>query len=550
MNYEDILQSIGGIGRFQKTQLFFVFIAIIPFTWITLSNTFFAAVSDYYCRVLDNQTYEHNSEIKNITIPYYYDGDEIVWESCLRYNLDDNTSSLFDVNDTDEYSQCDDGWVYEQTKFSHTFVTEFDLVCNKAWLKQLCKVTVAIGLFIGSLAYGQLSDMFGRRITYISSLLFALVFNAVLCFMPSFALVISAQFVMTILTMGVYLVGCVIVVEVVSSAYEPLAVILCEIAYTFGCITLGIMAYIMHGNWRRMQYINTISCIIFIPYCFFIKESARWLIQQGRHDEAKDIIKKIATLNGAVLDEALVDVTAFTEEKEPVVHHTAFELIRMPGLKVTTAIICFNWFTVNLMYMGIAENTDYYFPGHPYAVFTLMGVFELPAIFLNWFWLNNQPRKIVLVVVSVLSGVTWMVTGLTDIEAVIISFGILTKFLNQISYTSMYLLSMESFPTTVRNAGMGLAFGFQNVGALSAPYIVALMDVYYLIPFITMSALVVMSCSLIVFVPETYNTDLPETMDDLPSRGSDGSNPTQVNEKDFLLKSTKPKRTEKGQESK
>ena len=53
-------------------------------------------------------------------------------------------------------------------------------------------------------------------------------------------------------------------------------------------------------------------CIFIVLYHSIIPESPRWLITQGREEEAMEIISKIATVNGKKLPETL----EFDEEEK------------------------------------------------------------------------------------------------------------------------------------------------------------------------------------------------------------------------------------------
>jgi len=70
-----------------------------------------------------------------------------------------------------------------------------------------------------------------------------------------------------------------------------------------------------------------------------IPESPRWLISQGRYEEANDIIQTAAKVNKASLPEKTIDLSTLETPKEERVWH----LFQSRVLFVRTMILFFNW---------------------------------------------------------------------------------------------------------------------------------------------------------------------------------------------------------------
>lgn len=52
---------------------------------------------------------------------------------------------------------CDDP-VYDKTLFTRTIVTEWGLICGKAWLAEFTQTLFQLGVLLGSIIYGMASD--------------------------------------------------------------------------------------------------------------------------------------------------------------------------------------------------------------------------------------------------------------------------------------------------------------------------------------------------------------------------------------------------------
>jgi hypothetical protein len=63
-----------------------------------------------------------------------------------------------EFNCPDKNSSCCDNPIYNKTKFSRTIVMEWDLICDKIWLKQTSEMLFQFGILLGSLIFGIASD--------------------------------------------------------------------------------------------------------------------------------------------------------------------------------------------------------------------------------------------------------------------------------------------------------------------------------------------------------------------------------------------------------
>ncbi|CAL1546221.1 unnamed protein product, partial [Lymnaea stagnalis] len=66
-------------------------------------------------------------------------------------------------NGTNITLPCTYGWVYHG-EFESTIITEWDLVCVRAYLSELSTTLYLVGSMCGALFISALSDKFGRRL--------------------------------------------------------------------------------------------------------------------------------------------------------------------------------------------------------------------------------------------------------------------------------------------------------------------------------------------------------------------------------------------------
>ncbi|XP_077990549.1 organic cation transporter protein-like [Glandiceps talaboti] len=522
MQFDDILKELGEFGRYQKWIYFLICLASIPSAMVNLGNSFLSASDDHYCRVYDNQTYDTSSPLTNCTIPYTYSDDS--WDMCTRYdlNMSGGISRELCYPRTGTID-CDDGWVYDRSTYENTVVFEFDLVCTKDWMKQLSKSIVPVGNLVGALVCGQVADLLGRKPTFFTTLIMALIVAIVAAFSPGYLFFIICQFLLGITSTGMYLVGFVLGVELVGVKYRTASSMIICIFFAVGYMLLAIIAYAVNGNWRKIQLIEGLMCIIYIPYYWLITESVRWLILKEKYDEAEKILKKAAKVNKVTLTENIFQEERELKEKrldEKVEEikteqekNTMLDLLKTPNLRIRTINICFQWFTASFVYYGLALNTDQ-LGVDPYTAFLIAGVVEIPSYLLCWWLLDKTGRRWLQCLFMVFGGVSLIISVPPENANIGAALATVGKFFAAGAFAIVYIFTAEIFPTTVRNAGMGMASTAARIGSIISPYVMLLIDVWYPLPYVLMGVTSILAGLVALFLPETLGEELPATMEE------------------------------------
>ncbi|XP_077978547.1 organic cation transporter protein-like [Glandiceps talaboti] len=522
-HFDEILNTVGTFGRYQKFQCFFM-INLCGITMLhQIGNTFYSASADHYCRVYNNQTYTDISPVKNCTIPYTTDGDDIVWNKCNRYdvNVSQEISAEVCFPRTNDTLSCDQGWVYDKTWYENTVVMEYDLVCDKDWMKQLSKSIVPLGNLIGVVSFGQISDIFGRRIVFIITLVLAVAVSIGEAFSPSYVVFIIGQFCLGLFPMSLAMTCQVLMVEIVGSKYRTMCFAIAHIDACTVYILLGVVAWLCNGEWRKIQLIVGLTWAVFLPAVFIITESPMWLMQKQRYDKCLKVLKHFARFNRTTLPDDLFDkekneifLNLKSEVETPKERkYTLFDLLRSPRLRIRTLIMCFSWFACGFVYYGISLNTDQ-IGSNPYTTFILAGVVEIPARLLAWWLIGVIGRRWSLAGFQVIGGVALIISIIPQNPEVAVAIALLSKFCVAAVMTTEYVYSAEIYPTVVRNAGMGISSMCSGIGNIISPFVI-LLDVYWApLPFVIMGCISVIAGLTVPILPETRNQRLPGTIEE------------------------------------
>lgn len=141
MRFENILTDINGFGRFQIMIIAMNFLGRFTLPCHFMLTNFIGAVPDHHCDIgsLDDEVIFMNLSQEQkviVSIPVQEDGS---LSSCRmfeepQYHLLFNSSNFTNVPTT----QCNDGWVYDNTTFKSTITSE---VISELFFKSQTSIT-------------------------------------------------------------------------------------------------------------------------------------------------------------------------------------------------------------------------------------------------------------------------------------------------------------------------------------------------------------------------------------------------------------------------
>ncbi|VEN60228.1 unnamed protein product, partial [Callosobruchus maculatus] len=203
-----------------------------------------------------------------------------------------------------------------------------------------------VGVMIGSIVFGEMSDRYGRKKTFFISLVTQLIFGILAAISPEYWTFTLSRMVVGATTSGVFLVAYVIGLEMVGPSKRTIAGTVCHMFFSVGyMLTAAFAMYIT--NWRTLQLGLTLPGVIFLIYWWFIPESARWLISKNRIDEAKRLIHYAAKYNKVTISDETLDVLLKpTEEKvkkKDEKSATVLDIFKHSNMRKKALIIFYDW---------------------------------------------------------------------------------------------------------------------------------------------------------------------------------------------------------------
>ncbi|XP_067675071.1 organic cation transporter protein-like [Haliotis asinina] len=520
MKFDDVLRHVGEFGAYQKRIYFLLCLPAITHGARMMVSAFLQYVQKHRCELpgYDNDTYavqsEYHQELINSTIPYSFQDGHLVYDKCHVYANATGTVSLEKCN----------RWVYDKSLFLQTAVSEFNMVCEDALLTSHSQMLFMAGFLVGVFVLGAFADRYGRKLAIYVSMVINLVAGIALAFAPNFYVYVVLRFLLGASTSGYFTAAYVLGLEIVGPSKRIWAGMVIKYFFALGLLLIDGLGYVIR-DWHHMELVVTCLVAVFLPYWWIIPESPRWLLTRGRIPEAEAIIRKAAEVNKVTLPDKLCAEADETLD-ERAGHMTAFlQLFTSSVLLFRTLIIFFNWLVTSMAYYGLSLNTQDLGSGNFFLTFFLASLMDFPGVTLCLFLLDRVGRKVMMCGSMLIGGVACLLTIFTILylgesyQWITITLAMIGKMGTAMCFAVVYVFSSELFPTVVRNIAVGASSSWARVGGMIAPYVADAGklvggDFGRALPLLVFGAASVVAGLLALFLPETLNRDLPETIQD------------------------------------
>ncbi|XP_059057509.1 organic cation transporter protein isoform X1 [Achroia grisella] len=503
---EEMMGKLGDFGRYQCFQFSLHILAALTAGMHMLSLVTVAAVPEHRCWIdgVDTQgsTAAWNSTEILAAIPQSPTG---ALSNCYIYENNETTA-------------CSK-WVYDTKYRSSSRAMEWNLVCDKRWMGALAQTVYMLGVFTGAVVLGGMADKYGRKKIFCWSAVLQLIFGVIVAFIPEYWTFLVIRFLYGIFgSAGSYITGFVLTMEIVGPSKRTV----CGVAFQ-GFFAGGIILVAGWGalidNRQVLQVIYGLHSLLLIPHIWIMDESPRWLWAQGRVKESVDIVEKALKCNRSehILDRAdlvsrgKVEVSKGTDDTSKA---GTMDLFKTPNLRKKTLNVCFSWFANSIAYYGLTLSTGK-LEGNPYLIIAIMGFVEFPSYAAVMYFLDVWGRRPLISSMMLVGGTACVVATFLPAGSTI-STGIVIagKLFIAGSFAIIYNYSAELFPTVVRNSAMGLGSMCARLSGALTPLISLLDSFNPKIPAVIFGIVALISGFLCLFLPETMDQPMPQTLAD------------------------------------
>ncbi|MGD2165111.1 MAG: MFS transporter, partial [Anaerolineae bacterium] len=370
----------------------------------------------------------------------------------------------------------------------------------------------------GAWFWGTITDYVGRKIGFQLTVLIDSVFGLLSALSPGYIWLLLLRAITGFGVGGTLPVDYAIFSEYLPKRNRGRYLVLLESFWAVGTIVVAGLAWLILPRaptvgWRVLLAVSAIPGVIVFFIRRHIPESPRFLLVEGREEEARDVLQRVARENGVTLNvdrlkvqERTVDVTVSALWKRPYVR--------------PTAMLWIGWFAISLGYYGVFIWLPGIFVERGFAFLRtyqntfLLALAQLPGYFSAAYLVEHWGRKWTLGVYLVFSGLFTYLFAVVSGLPVIVGAAMLMSFFTLGAWGVLYAYTPELYPTEVRATGMGWASGMTRIAGAIAPSLGGALLSTSMVAALTLYAVsfVVGGLTVLVLGQETKGRPLLETL--------------------------------------
>ncbi|CAH2101687.1 unnamed protein product [Euphydryas editha] len=522
---DDLFPYIGDFGWYQRI----LFILMIPyaffFAFVYFSQIFMTVVpAEHWCFVqeLENLSVE---ERRHLSIPQ----NQNEYEKCLVYDVNWTkvlASGDMTPNTTWPKKKCQGKWEFNFTDVPYeTIATQLGWVCDKDEYPATAQAIFFCGSILGGLIFGWIADKFGRIPAIVGTNMAGFIAGIGTAFSNSFWSFCVCRFLAGLAYDNCFIIMYIVVVEYVGPKWRTfVANMSIAVYFTFAACLLPWIALAV-ADWKIYTLITSVPLVLSIFTPCLVPESARWLISQGRIDEALAILKKCERINRKKIPDEIVQefketATEIAKAEQEIKNYSVIDLFKTPRLRRHSLLLVVFWMCIAMVFDGHVRNVGS-LGLDIFLTFTVATATEFPADVLLILILDVLGRRWLAFASLVLSGLFSFLATAVPHGLPSASLAIIGRFSVNISFNIGMQYAAELLPTVVRAQGLALIHIMGYVATILVPYIVYLATISPIIPLLILGAIGIFGGCLCLFLPESMGKDMPQTIQDGEEYGRD-----------------------------
>jgi len=343
--------------------------------------------------------------------------------------------------------------------------------------------SVFLGMFLGAILIGRISDRIGRRPAFLLSMSVYSVFTLAAAFSPGAGALVASRFLAGVGIGAEPPVSDAYLGDMLPARYRGRYTAWAYTAAFLGVPAAGFGGHWLVGReplgfdgWRWLFLLGAMGAVIMFFLRRRLPESPRWLATVGRHDEADAIVTTMeeqARRRGLPLPDPETPTAAAREADGKGRVRELFG----PGLRRRTGMMVVLQFFQSWGYYGFGTLvpivlaakgydivTSLAFLGVTYVGYPIGSLLSLPVI-------DRVERKHLIVVSVVLMAGFGIAFGYADSPAQIMAVGFAYTAVSNVFSNAYHVYQAEVFPTRVRGTAASWAYSLSRLSSALMPFI-------------------------------------------------------------------------------
>ncbi|MEB9504244.1 MFS transporter [Bacillus anthracis] len=303
----------------------------------------------------------------------------------------------------------------------------------------------SIGMAVGALVFGILSDKIGRKSVFIITLLLFSIGSGLTALTTTLAMFLVLRFLIGMGLGGELPVASTLVSESVEAHERGKIVVLLESFWAGGWLIAALISYfvIPKYGWEVAMILSAIPALYALYLRWNLPDSPRF----QKVEKRPSVIENIKTVWSGEYRKA-------------------------------TIMLWILWFSVVFSYYGMFL----WLPSvmvlkgfsliKSFQYVLIMTLAQLPGYFTAAWFIERLGRKFVLVTYLIGTACSAYLFGVAESLTVLIVAGMLLSFFNLGAWGALYAYTPEQYPTVIRGTGAGMAAAFGRIGGILGPLLV------------------------------------------------------------------------------
>ncbi|KAF3448797.1 hypothetical protein FNV43_RR09510 [Rhamnella rubrinervis] len=418
-------------------------------------------------------------------------------------------------------------WAWDRSA-SASIISDFNLQCSPSIISGLPASSFFFGCLLGGFILATLADSsLGRKNLLFLSCFIMSVSALITSFSTNVWIYSALRFVSGFGRVSIG--GCALVLstEMMSRKWRDRVGIIGFLCFTLGFLSLPAIAYVnKDSSWRSLYLWTSIPGIVYCAMIFFfVRESPKWLLTQGRKGEALAILERFGEANNNI---NMSSSTLFL--------YSRFSLVEdeeNSGAVVDVFASLRNLFNkrwalrrvMTLMVLGVGAGMIYY--GMPlgvgslgfntYVSVTINALSEIPSYALTFIIIGSWNRRTLLLLFSLISGIGSIMCVVVSFKwkALQIGFEMLSFFCGNVAFAVLMIYTLELFPTSVRNSATSMVRQASVLGATISPMLISAgRNNGGVLSYGVFGVVIMASGLFVLYLPETRGETLCDTMEE------------------------------------